>query len=289
MSRFQSLSSTGFFLLLNHMDAWGSTLIIATLALLLHDNLNWDSVPLVAALTTGYWLAFALNDYFDAPYDAVDPRKARRNFFVHFSLSRRQLLLPAALLSAFPFLILATYGWFGLLMALLAFFVPWAYSAPPLRLKNRPGLDLLTHALFVETFPYITCLLLTQTQWMRLDIVMILILFLASLTAQLEQQLRDFQVDVSTGTTFATRFGHRSTAHLLKAATAVLALVAVIHVVDGTIPLFVAAFGLISLPALLHRFLRDRRQPRSEWLITLSAAAGLLYTGLVILRRVLRP
>jgi hypothetical protein len=93
-----------------------------------------------------------------------------------------------------PPLVLA--GW---LLWLVSGLVAWAYSAPPLRLKMRPGLDLLTHALFVQTFPYVVSLVLIRARWGLLDWVLLAILFLASLTAQLEQQARDFVVDVAGG------------------------------------------------------------------------------------------
>lgn len=275
-------------LLLNHLDAWGSTFIIAILALLLHEALNRQTILLAAAITAGYWLAFALNDYFDAPYDAVDPGKARRNFFVSHAVSRRSihLLTLAFCLGIAP--VFARFGWPGIVIALISIFVTWAYSAPPLRLKNRPGLDLLTHGLFVETYPYFVCLTLTGSTWTPLDRVLLAILFLTSLTAQLEQQLRDFEVDARTGRTFATAVGRRTTARLLQLTTGLLLVISAVYVLNGTIPLFVAAFGLIGLPAMLHRFLRQRTRPRSEKLVTLSAITGLLYTGLLLVVFALR-
>lgn len=275
-------------LLLNHLDAWGSTLIIAILALLLHDALNRRTILLAAALTAGYWLAFALNDYFDAPYDAVDPGKARRNFFVSHTVSRRSIHLLTLLLSLGIAPVFALFGWAGIVIAVISIFVTWAYSAPPLRLKNRPGLDLLIHGLFVETYPYAVCLILTGSAWTRLDRVLLLILFLTSLTAQLEQQLRDFEVDARTGRTFATVAGRPFTARLLQVTTGLLLVVSAVYVLDGTIPPFVAAFGLIGLPAMLHRFLRQRTRPRSEKLVTLSAITGLVYTGLLLIVFALR-
>ncbi|MFW6184940.1 MAG: UbiA family prenyltransferase, partial [Chloroflexota bacterium] len=189
---------------------------------------------------------------------------------------------------AFLLVVFASFGWSGIAAIAIALFVTWAYSAPPLRFKNRPGLDLLVHAVFVETFPYLVCLTLAQLTWTRLDVVLLVVLFLASLTAQLEQQLRDFDVDVETGRTFATVVGRRNTSRLLQLATALLILVGAYHVFDGTIPLFVTAFGLIGLPALLHRFLRGRSKPRSEKLVYLSALTGLAYVGLILIFYVAR-
>lgn len=275
-------------LLLNHMDAWGTTLIIAALALLIHDAINAGSVFLLLALTAGYWLAFALNDYFDAPFDKVDPVKAARNVFVQGNMSREKGILGLAVISVFVFVAFAQYGVRGYLTLIVSLFVMWGYSAPPLRFKSRPGLDLLIHAVFVETFPYLICLFLLDAEWERLDYVMLLILFLSSLAAQLEQQIRDFSVDARTGRTFATVAGLKRTRLLLRVVTAALVMVALVNMLNGTIPLFIAAFGLITLPIILHRLLHPRSEaPRPEKLVYASAAAALFYTGIILLRAVL--
>lgn len=275
-------------LLLNHMDAWGTTLIIAALALLIHDAINASSLFLLLALTAGYWLAFALNDYFDAPFDKVDPVKAARNVFVHRDVNRRKGLLGLAVMSVFLFVAFAQFGLRGYLTLMVSLFIMWGYSAPPLRFKSRPGLDLLIHAVFVETFPYFICLFLIGAEWGRLDYVMLLILFLSSLAAQLEQQIRDFAVDVRTGRTFATVAGLQPTRLLLRIVTAALVLVAIVNLLNGTIPLFIAAFGLITLPIIVHRLLHPRSEaPRPEKLVYASAATALFYTGLILLRAVL--
>lgn len=275
-------------LLLNHLDAWGSTLIIATLALLIHDAIDASSLFLLLALTAGYWLAFALNDYFDAPYDKADPVKAARNVFVEGEIGRTKGLLGLAGMSAFLFVAFAQFGPRGYLTLFASLFIMWGYSAPPLRFKSRPGVDLLIHAVFVETFPYFICLFLIGVAWERLDYVMLLILFLSSLAAQLEQQIRDFDVDARTGRTFATMAGRERTRLLLRVVTAALVLVALVNLLNGTIPLFIAAFGLITLPIILHRLLHPRSEaPRPEKLVYASAVMALFYTGLILLRAVL--
>ena len=265
----------------NHMDAWQVALVIATLPLLIHGAIRRETAVLVLALGVGYWFAFALNDYFDAPFDQLDEPKAQRNFFV-------QQPLPGWLVAVFSlgFLILiaaafAPFGVRGWLLWLISCFVAWAYSAPPLRLKMRPGLDLLTHALFVQTFPYVVCMVLIRASWGLLDWVLLAILFLASLTAQLEQQARDFDVDVQAGGTFTTWLGQGRVVRGLRWITAVCLLIALVFVLTGTIPWFLLPFGLIGLPALLHRFWRTPETPRSERLVLLSTTAGFLYTGVI--------
>jgi 4-hydroxybenzoate polyprenyltransferase len=122
---------------------------------------------------------------------------------------------------------------------------------------------------------------LIQVSWGLLDWVLLAILFLASLTAQLEQQARDFEVDLQTGSTFATWIGRDRISQGLRWATAVCLVIAIIAVFSGAIPRFILPFGLIGLPALLHRFWRQPETPRSERLVLLSTTAGFMYAGVI--------
>lgn len=268
-------------LLLNHMDAWQVALIIALLPLLIHEAIRWETAVLALAIGVGYWFAFALNDYYDAPFDSKDAQKRIRNFFVQHSISGKKLGFISLSILLILLLAYAQFGWLGWLLWGISCFVAWAYSAPPIRLKNRPGLDLLTHALFVQTFPYAVCMLLIRATWGLLDLVLVGILFLTSLTAQMEQQARDFAIDQQSGGTFATKMGLSHVVLGLRLATAVCLLLAFISVLNGMIPWYLLPFGLIGLPALLHRFWRGPKTPRSERLVILSTTAGFLYTGIL--------
>jgi 4-hydroxybenzoate polyprenyltransferase len=75
-------------LIVNHMDAWQVALVIAMLPLLIHEAVRLETAVLALAIGVGYWFAFALNDYFDAPFDSIDQLKARRNFFVQRPIKR---------------------------------------------------------------------------------------------------------------------------------------------------------------------------------------------------------
>ena len=263
-------------------------LVIATLPLLIHSAIRPGTAVLVLAIGAGYWFAFALNDYFDAPYDGLDRQKAQRNFFAQVPVASWVVTLFSVALLAVLGVVFAQFGPVGRLFWGVSCFIAWAYSAPPLRLKMRPGLDLITHALFVQTFPYIVCMMLIKARWGLLDWVLLAILFLASLTAQLEQQTRDFVVDVQAGGTFTTRVGVALVLRGLRLATAVCLLIALVAVFNGTIPWFLLPFGVIGLPALLHRFWRQPEAPRSERLVLLSTTLGFLYTGVIFFYFLLR-
>lgn len=268
-------------LFLNHMDAWQVSTIIVALALLIHHALSWRTALLLPAIGGGAWLAFAVNDFYDAPYDALEPNKAARNYFCRFRPGP-QTTRKFTAVSVFLLLLFLPFGWRGVAVFTVGHMVMWAYSAPPLRLKNVPVADLMMHAAFVQTFPYAATLLLIEAPWRQLDGLLITILMLASLTAQLEQQARDFEVDRRSGGTFTTRAGLRRTLVGLRILTGVMIGGAAVFVWRGAFPWFVLPYGAIGLPALLHRFLRREKTPRSETLVIVSTSTAFLYTLAIV-------
>jgi chlorophyll synthase len=264
-------------LFLNHLDAWALTLAIGIVALFLHEAFSVSHLALPILLTVCYWLGFAVNDYFDAPLDALTPAKQRRNFFCLVRVRRHWLLLAFVGIAVGICLGLLPFGLKGMIVAAIGLFILWAYSAPPLRLKQRPGWDLLTHLLFVETFPYVVTIWLLDLPWKPLDTVLVIAFMLASLAAQLEQQIRDYEGDKLREETFTIRVGIPWAARLLKGITLLLIAHLVINLLLGTFPPVLIPLGLMLLPALIHRFIRPPAVPRSEWLVRLSVVMGVVY------------
>lgn len=266
-------------LFLNHADAYLLTFIIASSVLVLHDAFNWQNAALVLALVLAYWWGFALNDFYDAPFDSLDAEKGRRNFFVGRSFSEKQIMGLSLLLLLPIFGLFATYGWRGMIAFVVGIFIMWAYSAPPLRLKTKAGFDLWVHMLFVQSFPYALMLFVPALTLTALDGVLLLFFLLGSLTAQLEQQIRDYPVDKQKESNFTVRFGLRTSVILLRSFTFLVMLLVCAAIYARLLPLWLIPYSLIALPLFLHRFLRDWQAPRSEWLVRLSIIGSLLYTG----------
>jgi 4-hydroxybenzoate polyprenyltransferase len=270
-------------LFLNHMDAWGVALIIAALALVVHGSLSVRYATILLAVAGAYWLGFAYNDYQDAPLDALEQEKGRKTFFVGAQIPDKWVRL--ALVAVSGLFVLGAwllFGFRGIGVMVISLLVIWAYSGRPLRLKSRPGLDLLTHALFVESYPYMVTLWLLGAAWTRLDYALVTILLLASLSAQLEQQLADYELDAKTEPNFTTWLGTRRTLGLLRAVTISLALLALALVIKGTIPPYMIPFGLIAAPMLARRFVHGPGQHKTAALTVGTLAAGLLYAAVVL-------
>ena len=273
-------------LLQNHADAWIVTFAITSGVLILHDFFSWSAALLVFSITAGYWLAFALNDYFDSDVDRLDPVKKHRNFFTQNGISSTFALigfLVAAVIIAPGML---QFGWNGFIVSAVCVAVMWAYSAPPIRLKSRPGIDLPVHALFVETFPYLLVMFLLGLVWTTLDFVILGLGVMASLTAQLEQQIRDVEVDRASGeTTFTLSIGVDRALILLKLLSVLMVAYGLCFMALGVIPLWIAPIGLFAVPAVLSRLWRQPGEQRPEHLIRPVVYLVVVYViGLIVWR-----
>lgn len=266
-------------LIVNHMDAWIAAFIASAAALVVHEQVTLHFLLLAVALAAGYGLAFAINDYYDAPADALAPAKQGRNPFVNTPVSAATFKRTFFWLSVPLAVIFASFGWSAVPFIGLSMLVGFGYSKPPLRFKDRPGVDLLIHALFVQTYPYVVTVWFTGRGWLPLDGLIITITFLASLTAQLEQQLRDYETDLlAESQTFTTQYGVKITHQLLLVGTFLLGLVAAGAIYFRLAPPVLWPIAFISAPALWHRFARPVLAPRSENLVQISVVIGLIYT-----------
>ncbi len=279
-------------LLFNHLDAWAVALMFSTVALLIHDEISWQNAGLLTAVALGYWFAFALNDYYDAPIDHLDERKRGKNYFIKRfetgdwrlgNVSFQSLVVTLLLLLTLLFL---PYGWRGIAAYSLCLFIMWAYSAPPIRLKKRPLLDILTHAFFVETFPYLLILFLIQADWLLLDTLMVIIAALASLTAQLGQQLHDYEFDRRFEQNFTIVVGTVWARRLQIGFTLLILLITLIGILASIFPPFILPFSLILTPAVIHRL---RPFQKTERVVAISVASGLIYTGAVVVYTAVFP
>jgi 4-hydroxybenzoate polyprenyltransferase len=262
----------------NHMDAWGLTFVIVSLFFVIHDTFTLKNILLMLSITAMYWLGFAANDYYDVPYDAQDTTKSQRNAFTQQPSIAPLFQVVTVIVLIGAFIGFAQFGWHGTLLFTFSVSILWAYSAPPVRLKNRPIADLVTHTLFVETYPYILCLLLIETQPLVLDGVMLTFFSLSSFGAQLEQQIRDVDSDAWLERTFTTVYGTHISSTLLKIVSVGLFAVGIIGLFVRIIPLWMLPFLVIGTPAVAHRFFRPNDDPRPEMLVRLTLFGALLYT-----------
>lgn len=120
---------------------------LATLGLWLH--VHGPFVVACVAMGPLVWLATLLiNDVHDLPSDRVNPRKARSPL-VQGVIDRGHAHAAAYVAGGLAIAAALFVGPSFALLLSLCLVLAWAYSAPPLRLKTRPGADVLVNAVGV--------------------------------------------------------------------------------------------------------------------------------------------
>lgn len=262
---------------------WLSSAALGFIGLTIHNQYSMINVLLVLAIAVGYAFGFVLNDYFDREFDAFDRSKAERNFFVKHQLSKRQALILVSAIIAF---LTSVFGYFqmrGLFILSLSLFISWAYSAKPFRFKSRPGYDLISHAFFISTFPYWITVYLTTRSILLIDWMILALTFLLSLTGQLENQIRDFDVDILNDFNFTQKFGIPLSAFILRIATLAGYGVMLSGIFLQVFPMYLWPYVVLLSPWMLHRFIRKTHEPRSLSIMQMTLFFCVTYTMILFL------
>ncbi len=88
---------------------------------------------------------FAINNYFDADSDKENPRRKDINAIASGHISKKTGILIILLLAIIPLLISFFYKIEVFFFSGFLLFFGWSYSAPPLRLKGLPVMDVIWH------------------------------------------------------------------------------------------------------------------------------------------------
>jgi chlorophyll synthase len=209
------------------------------------------------------WLAvLAVNDAHDLPGDLLNPRKAgtpltsgrrspRAVRRIAFAAAGAALLVSLSIGAAFA------------AGALLALILGWLYSAPPVRLKARPGADVAANALALGALGplagWTAGHALSGFPW-AISIQGVLV----GAALYVPTTLADYHADLASGyRTVAVRLGPRRTYRLGLAAWTAAAGLSVVLAATGTvIPRRMLPFEVVTVPGLIlgyHLLLRRQR------------------------------
>lgn len=158
---------------------------------------------------------FAVNNCFDIKEDKhrddkINPLAERGMKFKNsFILSALPGLLGLALSSIFE--------WKVFLLCLIAVIVSFFYSAPPLRFKGRPIIDLISHGFFAGVFWFLLPLLFFRAELNLFHYLILSYIFYISLILELRNHLEDFDFDKKAGLrTSVCVFGKNFSEKLLR-------------------------------------------------------------------------
>ncbi len=185
---------------------------------------------------------YGINDVFDYESDMRNPRKGGAHGAV---LDRRfhRVTLWAAALSCAPFLVslvLLGSAWSWAVLAVSMFFVVF-YSAPPLRLKERPVADSITSSIHFFS-PAVYGLVLAGATWTWQLVAVIVAFALWGVASHAFGAVQDVVADRAAGIgSIATAFGARATVRLSIACYALAGVVMLVSTWPGPLAVVLAA------------------------------------------------
>lgn len=244
----------------------------------------------VGALVIGplMWVAvLAVNDAHDLPGDLVNPRKAGTPLTSGriTPLAARRIAAGSGVLAV---AVASAVSWVFAVGTLAVLAVGWAYSAPPLRLKARPGADVAVNAVALGAIGQLAGWAAIRTldgfPW-----VMAVLGTLVGAALYIPTTLADLRADRTSGyTTVAVRLGPGRAYALGMAAWVMAAGLSVVLAAAGEVlPRQMLPLELVMVPLLIiayRRFVRSEQSFRGVITIAVlflvpSVTFILTYTG----------
>ena len=158
---------------------------------------------------------FSINDCFDTKEDKYKNQKANPlvSKEISFKNSLVLSLLPGVLGLSLSIIFNFKVFLFSLAGAAIGFF----YSAPPLRMKSRPLLDLVSHGLFAGALLFFLPLLIFSPELTIIHYLISASIFYFSVMAELRNHLEDYETDKKAGLrTTVCVLGYKNSQSLLR-------------------------------------------------------------------------
>ncbi|OBB96772.1 UbiA prenyltransferase family protein [Mycobacterium sp. 852002-40037_SCH5390672] len=253
---------------------------------------NWRMLIVLSVTGSMCWLfSFLLNDIYDLPADRDNPRR-QKSPLVRGWISPRAARTIAALSAMLAIVGAVACGRDFVIVAAAWLFIGWAYSAPPLRLKNRPGLDTFACAIAVGAFApalgWAAAKPLAELPWA------IPVLGVASIVAiYIPATISDYETDRANGVqTVAVRLGRDKAYWIGFGGNVVVFLVTTaLDSMDSIVPrrmLPIQVTGGLIMMTLYHILLHRQHDQRAIWrglsivglcAIVFLGVFGLMYAG----------
>jgi len=224
-----------------------------------HGVLGWRLLGILAANILAVAFAFMINDVEDAPDDALNPAKVKRNPVSAADLSARTGRLTSLCVAITAGLVFAFLGIWPLITGLSCLVIAYLYSWRRVRLKSRPFADLISHGLMLAGLQFLSAYFTFEPAPFYRWVFPFLFVMGISLYGELINELRDLQGDRKAGIVHtANLIGQRAAYWLMMALLLIgvssgVITIFVIRLVPTWIFLAWAAFAVILvLPKLLR-------------------------------------
>jgi 4-hydroxybenzoate polyprenyltransferase len=212
------MTSLKTYLKLFRAKDWRGYFLMATLGFLIARGFLFPFKDIILFYLIIFLLlafGFATNECFGLKEDKY--QKKRINPVVSREINFERALSLSILPGIFGVALSATFGQKAFLFSLTGALIGFFYSAPPLRTKSRPGLDLISHGLFAGVFLFVLPFLIFNYPLTLFHYLITFSIFYLSLTLELRNHLEDYEGDKKAGLrTFVCVFGYQNSARLLE-------------------------------------------------------------------------
>ncbi len=164
-----------------------------------HGRLGWPLVAVLIANWLAVGFAFMINDVEDAPDDARDPAKAKRNPVSAGDISPRAARIASYAVAASSAAAYALLGPWPLGLGLACLLLGQLYSWRRVRLKRLPVVDLASHALMLAGLQFLAAMAVYgPPQGARWAFPLAMLLAI-SMYGELHNEVRDREGDLKAG------------------------------------------------------------------------------------------
>lgn len=224
--------------------------LLGALAAVHHTDtiLDWRLLAVVLANILAVAFAFMINDVVDAPDDARDPLKRERNVITRGDLTLRESVVALIIVCVVSGVLFALGGWRSFLVGASTLGLSYLYSVPPMRLKARPIVDVLSHVLMLSALLLLSGYIVYDPSLQAVWALAFGVAF-ASAYGQFYNQLSDFETDQHAGlSNTAMLIGERNTRFLMGLSAIVTPLCIGIAIWQGVFPYWL---GWVLLGAII--------------------------------------
>lgn len=256
-------------------------------------QLDWRLWLALVANLGAMAYAFMINEIEDAPDDARDPNRGLKNPIAAGELDTTTAWIAALGAFGVAFVGYAMLGTVPFVIGLMTLILAHLYSWRRVRLKARPLIDIISHALFLSALLYLGPFYIYADNLGKLW-VLALGTFLISANGQLYNQERDFEADRAAGLhNTASVLGKQLTGYLATGTVVGFALCLLVSALMNVFPLWLAVVPLASAPVVFFLFrnqstdmrgnITDDPLAQAQWQMLIIGNATLLVWLIVVL------
>lgn len=155
--------------------------------------------------------AYVINNYFDVEIDKKHKRKVKsnKNPLAQNLITPKGVFVVIGILLVVPFVLAALINFYSLVFLGLCIITSTLYSVKHIRLKERTGMDIISHGLMFGLFPFLTGIVLGGGAINILVLFVGFLYFIVTSNALVSHQIIDYEEDLGNTENTIIRVGRK--------------------------------------------------------------------------------